>query len=95
MSNVIEFSAGLVGDGMKIDADQILSHVVGNAETLVVVYEDKDGALQVASTAAPMRSCFWSAQSANSSRVTRIDHEPPLPPPCISHAMGGSNRNDA
>lgn len=55
MTNVVQFNAGIVGDGAKIDSSKIIDNLKSydvnrGIECLVVVYIDADGFLQCAST---------------------------------------------
>lgn len=50
MTDVREFRPKIVGDGRKLDADDILRTNVGIFRTLVLVGEDENGGLVCAST---------------------------------------------
>lgn len=50
MSNVVSLPIGSVGDGVRVEPDDVLSAAIGNARSVVVVFEDNAGELRVSSS---------------------------------------------
>jgi hypothetical protein len=50
VSEVVEFRPSLVGDGIKIDCDQILTAALGRLENVVIIGTEKDGSPYTASS---------------------------------------------
>lgn len=73
-AEIIQLDTGIVGDGIKIDADQILEANKGEFVRLALVGEREDGSLAVAGTDSAAESLLllnWGAHFIVSNRVER------------------------